>query len=116
MGFTCTYESVNYQEIKRVIFVVSKIFVALLIMIYFGAELVICNEEIPFCNDRLKKLREEEKNWREKCLHYEGQELNSSCCEAEKRYNQERTCTHTRMCFYKGNDWTMVFHNSFLTL
>ena len=98
-----TYKPVNYQETRRVVFIVGRLFTVLLILIYFGGSLVICEEEIPVCKDHLKELKNDEKDWGKRCLKKE-QKLNSSCCEAEKEYLRERMCMHSKMCFYKGND------------
>jgi hypothetical protein len=51
------------------IFVATKVVVGFLILIYFGGSLVICNEDIPFCDKRLKELKNDVKDWRKRCLN-----------------------------------------------
>ncbi len=99
-----TFEQVNYQEIRRLVFISTKIIVGFLIVIYFGTSLVFCNEDIPFCNKRLTTLKVDVKVWQERCVNDEGQDVNTSCCKAEKEYNQKRMRTQTKLCFFKGND------------
>ena len=103
---------VVYGEKRRVIFVVPKIVVVLLLLTHFGARLVHCDEQIPFCKDLLQKLENDEKSWRENCLEtgvndsrrLGGKMVDSPCCEAEKNYLRERRCKHSQMCFYKGKN------------
>ena len=102
------FERVNYQEIKRMIFISTKIIVGFLVLIYFGGRVVICNEDIPFCDNRLKELKNDVKDWRKRCLNDAGRVLNSPCCAAENEYNQNRMSMQTKLCFYKGNDLFIV--------
>ena len=103
---------VVYGEKRRVIFVVPKIVVVLLLLTHFGARLVHCDEQIPFCKDLLEKLENDEKSWRENCLETGVNDsrrlgwkmVDSPCCEAEKNYLRERRCKHSQMCFYKGKN------------
>jgi hypothetical protein len=97
-----TFERVNYREIKRTIFIATKVFVGFLILIIFGGSLVICNEDIPFCDKRLKELKNDVKDWRKKCLDGTVHVPNSSCCAAENEQNQQRMRMQTKLCFYKG--------------
>ena len=99
-----TYKPVNCQEIKKATFIVARNIVVLLILIYCGASLVICEEEIPFCKDHLKELVKDEDDWSKRCLKYEGHKIDSSCCEIEKEYLRKRMCMLSKMCFHKGND------------
>ena len=89
------------------ILIATKIIVGIHILIYFGASLVVCDNDIPFCRKRLKELREDEKDWRKRCLNGEGQNLATPrCnCEADKEYNHERMCMYKKICFHinKGN-------------
>ena len=85
------------------ILIATKIIVGIHILIYFGTSLVVCNNEIQFCRKRLKELREDEKNWSERCVNGKEQILVTPRCEAEKKYNHERMCMYTKICFYKGN-------------
>jgi hypothetical protein len=94
------FKQVDCQEIKRLSFIATKVIVGIFILIYFGTSLVIGNDDISFCLKRLKKLREDEKDWSEKCLN--GQNHDLPCCKAEKEYNRERMCIHAKTCFYEG--------------
>jgi hypothetical protein len=85
------------------IVIATKIIVGIHILIYFGTSLVVCNNDIPFCRKWLKELREDEKDWIKRCLNGEGQNLVTPRCEAEKKYNHERMCMYTKICFHKGN-------------
>ncbi|CAB4012232.1 Hypothetical predicted protein, partial [Paramuricea clavata] len=84
------------------ILIATKIIVGIHILIYFGTSLVVCNNDIPFCRKRLKELREDEKYWSERCVNNKDQILVTPRCEAEKKYNHERLCMYTKICFYKG--------------
>ncbi|CAB4037593.1 Hypothetical predicted protein [Paramuricea clavata] len=84
------------------IFIATKIIVGIHVLVYFGTSLVVCNEDIPFCDKRLKELRKDEKDWSERCLNGEGENLVTPSCEAKKEYNHERMCVYTKICFYKG--------------
>ncbi len=99
-----TFEQINYQEIRRLVFVSTKIIVGFLILMYFGASLVFCNDDIPFCKKRLTALKDDVKDWQEKCMNDTGQDLNTTCCKAKKKYNQKRMSMQTKLCFYKGNE------------
>ena len=101
-----TFKQVNSSEMRRLSFVSAKIIVSILILIYFGTSLVICNIDIPLCDKRLKKLRQDEKDWSTTCTNDEGQSLNSSCCQAKKENNLKRMCIYAKICFYQGNDCT----------
>ena len=85
------------------ILIATKIIVGIHILIYFGTSLVVCNNDIPFCRGRLKELRENEKYWSERCVNGKDQILVTPRCEAEKKYNHERICMYTKICFHKGN-------------
>jgi hypothetical protein len=85
------------------ILIATKIIFSIHILIYFGTSLVVCNNGIPFCRKRLKELRKDEKDWSKRCLNSDGENLVTVRCEAEKRYNHERICMYTKICFYKGN-------------
>ena len=97
-----TFERVNHQEIRRMIFVATKVVLGFLILIYFGGSLVICNEDIPFCDKRLEELKNDVKDWRKRCLNGAVQVPYSSCCAAENERNQQRMEMQTKLCFYKG--------------
>jgi CMP-2-keto-3-deoxyoctulosonic acid synthetase len=97
-----TFERVNYQGIRKLIFVATKITVAFLILKYFGANLVMCNEDISFCDKRLKELKQDVKDWNKRCVNTQGKDIGTPCCETEKQYNKERMKMQTKLCFYKG--------------
>ncbi|CAB4009465.1 Hypothetical predicted protein, partial [Paramuricea clavata] len=97
-----TFERVNYQEIRRMISVATKVVVGFLIMIYFGGSLVTCNEDIPFCDKRLEELKIDVKYWQKRCWNGTVHVPNSSCCAAENERNQQRMEMQTKLCFYKG--------------
>jgi hypothetical protein len=92
-----------YQEIKRSIFTVSKIGFSIFILIYFGANLVSCEENIPYYLRSMKKLEDDVKEWRGNCLNDKLHDINTSCCKAVKEYNQDRRKMQRRLCFFKGN-------------
>jgi hypothetical protein len=100
MAFTS--ERVNYQDIRRMIFIATKVIVSFLILTNFGGSLVTCNEDIPFCDKRLIELKNDVKNWRKRCLNDTVRVLNSSCCAAENEQNKQRMKMQTQLCFYKG--------------
>ncbi|CAB4034906.1 Hypothetical predicted protein, partial [Paramuricea clavata] len=96
-----TFERANYREIRKLIFVATKITVAFLILIYFGASLVMCNEDISFCDERLKELKQDVKDWNKRCVNTQGKDIDTPCCETEKQYNKEKMNMQTKLCFYK---------------
>ncbi|XP_028412313.1 low-density lipoprotein receptor-related protein 1B-like [Dendronephthya gigantea] len=103
---------------------------ALTILIHFGGNLINCNEDIPICDEQLKQLKEDVKDWEKRCVNESLENLdemeryftesqrsdnetqryfnerrrenNSSGCTAEKEYLQERMRMHSEMCFYDG--------------
>jgi hypothetical protein len=99
-----TFERVNYQEIRKLTFVATKITVAFLMLIYFGASLVMCNEDISFCDKRLKELKHDVKDWNKRCVNTQGNDTGTPCCETQKQYSMERMNMQTKLCFYKGNN------------
>ena len=99
-------ECAMHQETKNPIFIATKIILGLFILIYFGASPVICDEDIPFCKLSLKTLKEDLKYWQERCLKKTleySQDINTPCCNAEKKYIQNRRRMQRKLCFYKGN-------------
>ncbi|CAB4022289.1 Hypothetical predicted protein, partial [Paramuricea clavata] len=82
------------------ILIATKNIVGIHILIYFATSLVVCNNDIPFCRKRLNELRENEKDWRNRCLNGEGQNLATPRCEADKEYNYERMCMYKKICFH----------------
>lgn len=96
-----TFKQTSYQEIRRRI---SRTIVGFLVLAYFGSDLVICNDNIPFCRDRLEELRKDEKSWLQRCVRDDkGQVVDKTYCEVEKNYNLERMCMDTRTCFNTGS-------------
>ncbi|XP_028415476.1 low-density lipoprotein receptor-related protein 4-like [Dendronephthya gigantea] len=111
-------------------FVSTKMLFALTILIYFGGNLINCNEDIPICDEQLEQLKEDVKDWEKRCVNESLENLNeieryfaesrrydnvtqryfnerrrednSSGCTAEKEYLQERMRMHSEMCFYDG--------------
>ncbi|XP_028406482.1 low-density lipoprotein receptor-related protein 1B-like [Dendronephthya gigantea] len=81
---------------------ISRTMISLIFLMYIGGVLVNCNDDIPFCRKHLKKLKEEIRDWRERCLNESRHEIISSSCGAEKEYYKERMRTHSKMCFYAG--------------
>ncbi|XP_028412347.1 pro-epidermal growth factor-like [Dendronephthya gigantea] len=49
-------------------FVSTKMLFALTILIYFGGNLINCNEDIPICDEQLKQLKEDVENWEKSCV------------------------------------------------
>ena len=101
-----TFKEIDFSEIRRLGCISAKIIVGILILMYFGTSLVICNSDIPFCDKRLKELRQDEKDWSTTCSNDEGQSNGSVCCQAKKNNNLKRMCVYTKTCFYEGNDCT----------
>ncbi|CAB4014206.1 Hypothetical predicted protein, partial [Paramuricea clavata] len=85
------------------ILIATKIIVGIHILIYFATSLVVCNNDIPFCRKRFNELRENDKNWRNRYLNGEGQNLATPRCEADKEYNYERMCMYKKICFHSIN-------------
>lgn len=77
--------------------------VTFLILICFGKTLVICNEDIPICNKKLKELRGDVSDWKKKCSTQSQQENDSPICETQQDYHQERMRMLSQMCFYEGS-------------
>ena len=97
-----TFKEIDFSEIRRLGCISVKIIVGILILIYFGTSLVICNSDIPFCDKQLKELRQDEKDWSTTCTNDEGQSNGSVCCQAKKNNNLKRMCVYTKTCFYEG--------------
>ena len=97
-----TFEHASYHEMKRLVFISTKITVGLLILICFGTSLVTSNEGIPFCKEQLQRLKQDVEVWNERCWNNTDHGNSTPCCEAEKEYNQERMKMHVEMCFYSG--------------
>ena len=99
-------ECAMYQEIKNSISTATKIILGLFILIYFGACLVICDEDIAFHLKTVKELEDDVKEWEVRCLNEILYDRDTPCCNAEKEYNQNRRRMQTKLCFYKGNHTT----------
>ena len=94
------------QDIQRTIFIVTKVILGFLILIYFDASLVTCNEDIPFCKESLQALKDDVKDWQTRCSNNTQdyrQDLDTPCCNAEKKYIHNRRRMQRKLCFYKGN-------------
>jgi hypothetical protein len=91
------------KELKNSIFTATKIILGLFILIYFGASLVICDEDLAFHLKSVKELEDDVKDWEGRCLDKELRDLGTPCCNAEKEYNQYRRQKQRKLCFYKGN-------------
>ena len=89
---------------RRIYFLIStKNIFGLLVFTFFGGTFTTGNEDIPWCEKHLNELRKDVQDWQKRCLNETGQEIDSSCCKAEKDYFKERMRRHTEMCFYSGN-------------
>ncbi len=97
-----TFKQVISSE-TRLPFNSPKIIVDILIFIYLGTSLAICNSDIPFCDMPLKELRQEGKDWTRTCTNGKSQSFDSSCCQAKKKDNLKRMCIYTKICFGEGN-------------
>ena len=100
----CLFAQTNCIEMRRLMLTSRKVIIGLIILIYFGGSLIICNEGIPICDHRLKELKEYVKDWEGRCLDETRYEINSQCCKAEKEHFQKRMRMHTKMCFHEGNE------------
>ena len=87
----------------RLILLPKNFILGIIILIHFGGTLTICNKDIPFCDHHIKELKKDVKEWKERCFEKAEDEINSTCCKAEKSYNQDRMRRHSQMCFVKGN-------------
>ncbi|CAB4028386.1 Hypothetical predicted protein, partial [Paramuricea clavata] len=54
---------------RRLMLTSTKVIIGLIILIYFGGTLIICNEGIPICDHRLNELKECVKDWEGRCLN-----------------------------------------------
>jgi hypothetical protein len=95
------FEKVNYNGIKCSIILATKVFLSFFILLYFGGSLIVANKDIPFCHKLWNDLGDDLADWRERCLDGDY-EINSSRCQAEKDYFEERRRSHRQMCFYEG--------------
>ena len=83
----------------------TKIILGFFVFIYFGESLVICDEDIPFCKESLKELKKDLKDWQDRCLNNTLEylrDIDTPCCNGEKKYIQNRRKMHRNLCFYKG--------------
>ncbi len=85
-----TFEQINYQEIRRLVFVSTKIIVGFLILMYFGASLVFCNDDIPFCKKRLTALKDDVKDWQEKCVNDKVQDIDTTHAVKQRKNTTRR--------------------------
>ena len=88
---------------KRQIFPSTKTIFGIVILMYFGSHVAFANRYISSCNKQLKQLKEDVKNWNERCIDDDYLERNTTRCKEEGRYNQARIRKHTSQCFYEGN-------------
>ena len=105
-------ECAMYQEIKRASFTATKIILGIFILMYFGASLVNCDEDIRFCKESLKELKNDLKDWKVRCLDNTlefSRDINTRCCNTEKKYIQIRRKMQRKLCFYKGNHFIIIF-------
>ena len=84
-------------------FCFTKIIVGVVMLIYFGSQLAFGNEDISFCDKQLNQLNNDVNHWRERCMVDKSQEVNTTQCKEEKKYNQARMRKHSKQCFYEGN-------------
>ena len=89
--------------IKRQISPSIKIMIGIVMLMYFRSQLAFANEDIPLCHKQLEELKDDVKNWSERCMVTKTQELGTAECKHEKKYNQARMRKHTSQCFYDGN-------------
>ncbi|CAB4003686.1 Hypothetical predicted protein, partial [Paramuricea clavata] len=94
------FEKVNYSKIKCSVILATKIFLSFIILLYFGGSLVLGNKDIPFCHKLWNDLGNNLADRRERCLDGD-QEINSSRCQSEKEYFEERRLRHRQMCLYE---------------
>ena len=71
------------------------------ILLYFGAGHTVGNKDIPVCHKLWNELGNELRDWRARCFK-ENEEINSTSCQTEKEYFEERRKSHREMCFYEG--------------
>ena len=77
--------------------------VPIVMLIHLGSQLAFANEDIPLCHKQLEELKKDVNDWNKRCIVNKVQELNTTECNAEKKYNQARMKKHTSQCFYDGN-------------
>ena len=96
------FKKFNYSEIKCSVRLATKFFlVSIFILLYFGGIIVVGNKDIPFCHKLWNDLGNDLEEWRERCLDGDHK-INSSRCQSEKEYFEERRRSHRKMCFYEG--------------
>jgi hypothetical protein len=66
--------------------------------------MVMCNEDIPFCDKRLQEFDLDVKYWSKRCVNRQGKYIGTPCCETEEEYNKNRMNMQTKLCFYRGNN------------
>lgn len=93
----------NCTEITKALLISTKIVIGFLILIYFGGTQITCNKDIPYCHHSLNELKKDVEDWEERCLNETRHQINSSCCNSERDFFQEKMRMHTEMCFYSGN-------------
>ena len=79
----------------------SKLFLPMFILLYFGADYTVGNKDIPVCHKLWNELGNELRDWRARCFNG-TEEINSTSCQTEKEYFEERRKSHREMCFYEG--------------
>ena len=79
-----------------------KIIVDILMLMYFGSQLTFAKKDIPFCQKQLKEIKDDVKDWNERCMVDSYRERNTPQCNKKKKYNQASIRNHTNQCFYKG--------------
>ena len=98
-------EGVSRDDIKRSLVLAAKLLFTSLILVYFGGNLVVGNSPccgIPICDQQWEEFGTDLEDWRKRCWNKSHGVMNSSCCEAEKNYFEERRLAHKQMCFYEG--------------
>ena len=88
----------------------TTIILGLFILICFGASVITCNEAIenvPFCKESLKELKDDVKDWQKICKDDQLYDIDTPCCNAEKEYIKNRRRIQRKLCFFKGNHLTI---------
>ena len=95
------FEKVNLNRMKYSVIGRSKLFLSMFMLLYFGADHTVGNKDIPVCHKLWNELGNELRDWRARCFNG-TEEINSTSCQTEKEYFEERRKSHREMCFYEG--------------
>ena len=74
------------------------------IIISLPVLIVLGNNDIPCCKEKLETLKYGIQKWKDICVDENGNDLKTAACKELKLYNKEMMKLLTQMCFYKGKN------------